>query len=329
MAETQTLRRRPLGARSGIEVTEVGIGLWPVPGSDWGPGDDDDVLDAIEAALDGGVTFFDTADIYGNGHSEELLGQAMRGRRDRFIVATKIGWDGFRDDPWSSRYDTVAKLVAGVEGSLRRLSTDHVDVIQCHIYAEEPNTPVFIEGFRKLKEQGKVRAWGVSTGELDQVQRFNEAGDCDTLQIDYSILNRIPEREILPYCQANGIGVIVRGPLAMGLLADKFSTDAAFPDDDFRQAWIDDPDQNRQFLADLDTVALLRDSVPEGDTMAQLALRFVTANPAVTTVIPGARNRRQAVSNTEAGLRPPLLPEQLAAIDSVVPPGGGRKIWPA
>ena len=110
---------------------------------------------------------------------------------------------------------------------------------------------MFIEGFRLLKEQGKVRAWGVSTSDLDLIRYFNADGDCDVLQIDYSILNRTPEAEILPYCRENGIGVIVRGPLAMGLLAGKFTREQSFPEGDFRQAWIDDPEQNRQYLEDL------------------------------------------------------------------------------
>ncbi|HLF42307.1 MAG TPA: aldo/keto reductase [Acidimicrobiia bacterium] len=310
-------------------MTQVGIGLWAVPQGDWGPGEDQDSLDAIEAALEGGVNFFDTADVYGAGHSEELLGQAMRGRRAGFVVATKIGWTGFDDVASRSQYDTVDKLVTGVDGSLRRLDTDHIDLIQCHIPTEEPNTDVFIEGFKRLKEEGKVRAWGVSTSDLAHLVRFNADGDCDALQIDYSILNRIPEREVLPYCQQNGIGVIVRGPLAMGLLTDKFSTDDTFPQGDFRRAWIEDPAQREQFLADLATVIRLREVVPEEETMSQLALRFVTTNPAVTTVIPGARNRRQAESNTAAGRRLPLSARERAAVDAIVPMGGGRKIWPA
>ena len=310
-------------------MTEIGIGLWAVPQSAWGPGDDEDSLDAIETALEGGVNFFDTADTYGGGHSEQLLGQAMRGRRSDFVVATKIGWTDFDGAAFRSQYDTVEKLIGGVEESLRRLETDYVDLIQCHIPQAEPNTGVFIEGFRRLKRDGKVLAWGVSTGDLAHLERFNADGDCDALQIDYSILNRIPENEVLPYCEANGIGVIVRGPLAMGLLADKFSTDDSFPEGDFRRAWIEDPDQHAQFVADLETVAQLREVVPPEDTMAQFALRFAITHPAVTTVIPGARNRKQAGSNTAAGRRPPLSDTQMAAVDAIVPPGGGRKIWPA
>ncbi len=183
--ENANLARRPLGARSGLEVTDVGLGLWAVAGSEWGPGDDEASLEAIEVALEAGITFFDTADVYGAGHSEELLGQAMRGRRERFVVASKIGWTGFDDATGTSKYDTVDGLVAGVEGSLRRLETDYLDVNQCHIDYPEPNTQVFIDGFRQLRESGLVRAWGVSTSDFGHLRRFNADGDCDTLQIDF------------------------------------------------------------------------------------------------------------------------------------------------
>jgi len=307
----------------------MGLGLWAVAGSEWGPVEDQGSLDAIEVALDAGITFFDTADVYGAGHSEELLGQAMAGRRDRFIVASKIGWIDFDREKDVSQYDSIDRLVAGVEGSLRRLRTEALDVIQCHINYREPNTDVFIEGFRLLKDQGKVRAWGVSTSDHDLLRYFNADGDCDVLQIDYSILNRTPEAEILPYCQEHGIGVIVRGPIAMGLLAGKFGPEHAFAEGDFRKAWIDDPEQNAQYLQDLAVVDALRPFVPEGQTMAEFALRFVRSNPAVSTVIPGARDGRQAAANAAAGLAPLLSGSERAAVDALVPPGGGRRIWPA
>ncbi len=320
---------RSLGEQSGMEVTEVGLGLWAVAGSEWGPGEDRSSLDAIEVALDAGVTFFDTADVYADGHSEELLGQAMRGRRDRFVVASKIGWIGFDREANHSQYDTVDKLIAGVEGSLRRLGTDFLDVIQCHINYLEPNTDVFIEGFRALRSSGKVRAWGVSTSDFDLLRHFNAGGDCDVLQIDYSILNRTPEQEILPYCSANGIGVIVRGPIAMGLLAGKYGAGDTFPAGDFRANWIDDPVQNEQYRRDLAVVQDLRSVVPDGQTLAEFALRFVRSNPAVSTVIPGARDGKQAAANAAAGRAALLSPDELAAVDRLVAPGRGRRIWPA
>ena len=323
------LTHRPLGSTTGITVTDLGLGLWAVAGSEWGPGDDAASLDAIEVSLDAGITFFDTADIYGDGHSEELLGRAMAGRRERFIVASKIGWNGFDQEANHSRYDTAESIVRGVETSLQRLNTDHLDVIQCHINYTEPNTDAFIEGFRELKAQGKVRAWGVSTGDIDHLRYFNAGGDCDVLQIDYSILNRIPEQEILPYCEANGIGVIVRGPLAMGLLADKFTTESSFPAGDFRVAWIEDPEQHAQYRSDLAVVDGLRPLLPEGESMAEFALRFVRSHSAVSTVIPGARDARQSAANARAGAAPLLTGTELAGVDALVPNGGGRMIWPA
>lgn len=321
--------QRRLGDSTGILVTEIGLGLWAVAGSEWGPADDRASLDAIEVALDAGVTFFDTADVYGEGHSEELLGQAMKGRRERFIVASKIGWTGFDRQENHSAYDSVDKLIAGVEGSLRRLDTDFLDVIQCHVNYREPNTDVFVEGFRALRDAGKVRAWGVSTSDFDLLRYFNASGDCDVLQIDYSILNRTPEQEILPYCAEQGIGVIVRGPIAMGLLAGKYGTDDSFPEGDFRANWISDPTQNAQYLRDLDVVERLRSVVPDGQSLAEFALRFVRSEPAVSTVIPGARDGRQSAANAAAGVAPLLSPDERAAVDQIVPPGGGRKIWPA
>lgn len=327
MPDAVTIAARPLG-KSGIDVSEIGIGLW-AQGGHWGPVDDAASLEAIETALDAGVTFYDTADVYGGGHSEEILGRAMRGRRDRFIVGTKIGWKNYDGANNRSQYDTVEKLIAGVDENLRRLNTDHIDLIQCHVFYDEPNTPVFVEGFRRMKEQGKVRAFGVSTANLDHVKTFNAHGDLDAIQIDYSILHRHPEGDVFPYCLAEGIGVIVRGPLAMGILAGKFTKDARFEGDDFRKAWIEDPEQNKQFLKDLETVERLRGLVSEGETRAQLALRFVLAHPAVSTVIPGARNRRQAEANCGTARFGPLDAETMGAIDRIVAPGGGRKIWPA
>ena len=218
------LKKRRLG-KSGIEVSEIGFGLWAAGGSEWGPTNDKDILDAIDFALDTGVNFYDTADVYGMGHSEELLGRAMAGRREQFIVASKIGWIGFNEKSRSTAYDTVAKLISGVESNLSRLNIDYIDIIQSHINFRDPTMEVFLEGFRELQKDGKVRAFGVSTSDFPYLQEFNAGGDCATLQIDYSILNRTPEADCLPYCQKNDIGVIIRGALAMGILTGKFNRD--------------------------------------------------------------------------------------------------------
>jgi len=321
-----TLESRLLG-NSGIEISVVGTGLWAVGGG-WGPVDDAKALSAIDASLEAGVNFFDTADVYGNGHSEELLGKAMRGRRDEFVVATKIGWVGYDGQNNRSQYNSVDKLIAGVEESLRRLQTDRIDLIQNHIFYREPNTDIFIKGFERLRRDGKIRAYGLSTSDFAFLKEFNSDGHCTTLQIDYSILNRTAEAEILPYCLKNRIGVIVRGALAMGILTGKFNSKTRFPEGDFRRNWHENPDERRVFLEDLGKVEVLK-SLTNGLTLPQLALRFVIDHPAVTVVIPGARTPEQAGENVKAGEIPPLTEKKHHRIDSVCPPGGGRKIWPA
>jgi aryl-alcohol dehydrogenase-like predicted oxidoreductase len=324
MIEEQNMVKRRVLGKSGIDVSEVGFGLWAAGGDFWGPTDDGVILDAIDLALERGVNFFDTADVYGGGHSEELLGKAMQGRREQFVVATKIGWQGFSDETQSSAYTTVEKLTAGVESNLQRLQTDYVDLIQSHIDFRDPTMEILLEGFRRLQREGKVRAYGVSTSDFDYLQAFNTDGGCSSLQVDYSILNRTAEQDILPYCQENGIGVIVRGALAMGILAGKFHEGTRFPEGDFRRRWHDSADEYRVFLNDLALVDRLR-PLATHCSMAQLALKFTLAYPAVTTVIPGIKDPAQASANIAAAEIEVALDE----IDAVVPPGGGRKIWPA
>jgi aryl-alcohol dehydrogenase-like predicted oxidoreductase len=324
---TQRLEERILG-KSGIAITKIGVGLWAIGGDAWGPTEDRESLNVIDAALDAGVTFFDTADVYGAGHSEELLGQAMKGRRDRFVVATKIGWQNFDGENRRTAYDTVEMLIAGVEGNLRRLQTDYVDVIQSHINFRDPTMEIFLEGFQRLQQDGKVRAYGVSTSDFEYLKSFNADGGCATLQIDYSILNRTPEADIFPYCIETGIGVIVRGPLAMGILTGKFSPDTQFVETDFRHRWQEEPEEREVYLEDLAKAEKLR-PLAKDRTMAQLALQFVLAHPAVTAAIPGAKTVRQLQDNVGAAVLPSLTPEELAQIDAITPPGSGRKIWPA
>lgn len=328
MSENKNLLNRRILGKSELEISEIGFGLWAAGGDAWGPTDDQKILDTIDFALDQDVNFFDTADVYGGGHSEELLGKAMQGRRDKFIVATKIGWLDFDGEAEQSAYTTPEKLVAGVESNLKRLNTEYIDVIQSHIDFRDPTMENFLEGFQRLKKAGKVRAYGVSTSNFEYLQAFNHDGECATLQIDYSILNRTAEENIFPYCQENNIGVIVRGGLAMGILTGKFTPETRFPEGDFRRRWHENEDEYQTFLQDLETVKKL-EPLAEGRTLAQLALQFILAHPAVSAVIPGMKNIKQARANIAAGQLDSLSHEELAKIDALVSPGGGRKIWPA
>jgi aryl-alcohol dehydrogenase-like predicted oxidoreductase len=319
--------KRVLG-KSRIEVPVVSVGLWAIGGDAWGSTEDQESLSVIDRALELGVNFFDTADVYGGGHSEKLLGRSMKGRRDQFIVATKIGWQNFDDSRECSAYDTPEKLITGVESNLTRLGTDYIDVIQYHVDFMEPSMEAVVEGFQKLQSDGKVRAYGVSTSDFEYLQAFNKDDKASTLQIDYSILHRMPENKIFPYCREHDIGVLVRGPLAMGILAGKFTAESKFPENDFRRRWHENPDEYQVFLQDLEKVERLR-PIAQGRTMAQLALQFSISDPAVTCVIPGAKTVKQLEENIAAVTLPPLTQHELEKIDDVTPKGGGRKIWPA
>lgn len=323
----QTIPKRVLG-KTKIEVPAVSVGLWAIGGDAWGPTEDQESLDVIDRALELGVNFFDTADVYGGGHSEELLGRAMKGRRDQFIVATKIGWMDFNDKTGSSAYDTPEKLIAGVETNLKRLDTDYIDLIQYHVDFQEPSLDAVLEGFQRLQSEGKIGGYGVSTSDFEYLKAFNKDGKASTLQIDYSILHRFPENEIFPYCQENDLGILVRGPLAMGILTGKFTADTTFPEGDFRQRWHENEDEYQVFLSDLAKVEELR-ALATDRSLAQLALQFAISHPAVTCVIPGAKTIKQLEENSAAGSLPALTQAELDTIDSITPPGGGRKIWPA
>lgn len=322
------IEKRQLG-KSGIEVTKIGVGLWAIGGDEWGPVEDQESLDMISAALDLGINFFDTADVYGSGHSEKLLGRAMKGRRDAFVVASKIGWVGFDRENNVSAYDSVEKLIAGVESNLKRLQTDYIDLMQSHINFREDHMEIFVEGFQKLQQQGKIRAYGVSTSDYEYLKAFNKDNQTSTLQIDYSILNRTPEKEIFPYTIEKDIGVLVRGPLAMGILTGKFNENTTFEDGDFRQNWVENEDEHQIFLNDLEKVELLKPLENKDRSLAQLAIQFVMHHPAVTVAIPGAKRISQLKENVKSALLPDFTQEELALIDSITPPGGGRKIWPA
>jgi aryl-alcohol dehydrogenase-like predicted oxidoreductase len=325
--EKDEMKTRQLG-KSNLKVTEIGLGLWAIGGAMWGPVQDNESIKTIHEALDSGITFFDTADVYGDGHSEEILGKAMHGKRDKFILATKIGWRGFDDQKKQTAYDTVTKFIEGVETNLKRLDTDYIDVLQSHINFQDPTMEIFLEGFHRLKEQGKIRAYGVSTSDFEYLKAFNQDDDCATLQIDYSMLNRTAELEIFPYCKKHNTGIIVRGALAMGILTGKFSADSRFAQGDFRNRWQENPDEKEIFLKDLEKVEKLKE-LTNGRTLAQLALQFVLAHPDISVVIPGAKSVVQLRENIKAATLTPLTQQELNFIDGLVAKGGGRKIWPA
>lgn len=313
--EGRYIEYRDLG-RTGLRVSEIGFGAWAIGGDAWGPVQDADSLAAMERALELGINLIDTADVYGEGRSESLVSKVTSGRRDEVIVSTKGGLMGHHRDPEREPvYDRPEKVMEAFEASLRRLDTDYVDVYFCHIWWDKPEeTEAFMEAFERLKRDGKVRAVGVSTNDLDHIKHFNRDGGLDVVQLDYSILNREPEREILPYLRELGMGVVVRGPLRMGILTGKFSEDTSFPEGDIRRSW----PEERWFRESLEKVERLR-PLEDGRTLGQLALLYVLNHPAVSVAIPGAKTPAQVEANAAASVRPLLSEEDLQLIQEVAP----------
>ncbi len=307
---------RKLG-KTNIEVSEIGFGAWAIGGDAWGPVEDDASIAAMQPALELGINFIDTADVYGDGHSEELVAQVIKGRREQVIVSTKGGLMGHHRDPGGTPvYDRPEKVREALENSLRRLGTDYVDVYFDHIWWDRhEETEAFIEALSQLKAEGKARAVGVSTDDFEYIKHFNRNGDLDVVQLEYSILNRKAEREILPYLQEQGIGVVVRGPLQKGLLTGKFTPDTTFPEGDVRSGW----PSEEWYRTDLGRVERLRGLENEGQTMGQLALRFVLSHPAISVAIPGGKTPEQVEENARASQRPLLSEQELRLIDEVAP----------
>jgi myo-inositol catabolism protein IolS len=307
------MQYRILG-KTGLNVSIIGMGLWAIGGDAWGPVDDENSLAAMQKAWELGVNFYDTADVYGRGRSEGLLARFLKNvPRDKIYVATKVGlWRKGSERP--NPYTDPAMIMEECEASLQRLGIDHIDVYQDHVWWDE-NTEVFAEAFLKLKQQGKIRFGGVSTNDFNYIRHFDEAmNGMDTLQIDYSILNRRPEKDALPYCLERNIGVIVRGPLAMGKLTGKFTSETTFPEGDVRRGWTS-PEHRANFIRDLEFAEKLR-FLENGRTMAQAALAYVLAHPAVSTVIPGAKTPEQVADNVGAIDRQ-LTEEEMARLRQV------------
>ncbi len=309
------MQYRKLG-KTGWDVSVVGFGAWGI-GGQWGEVDQATAEATLRAAHEAGMNFFDTADAYGvpPGLSEEIMGQVLAPVRDQIIIASKVGnWARRAGHPLA--YTSPLHVVLCCDASLHRLRTDRIDLYQCHIHdLQEPD--VFLEAFETLRKAGKIRAYGISTNHLDVVQRFNRDGGCATVQLDYSLLNREPERELLPYCKQHNIGTIIRGPLARGVAADKFTAETRFTDT-VRQGWNDGKARER-FLGELATVGKLRFLKRDGRDMARAALQFVLSHEAVSTAIPGAKSPEQARANAAAGEAGGLTRDELAKVHEVTP----------
>jgi aryl-alcohol dehydrogenase-like predicted oxidoreductase len=297
MAETRRL------GRDGPALTTVGFGAWAAGGPwffGWGPQDDEASVAAIRRTLELGVNWIDTAAVYGLGHSEEVVGRAIRGLpRDSFILATKCGRIASEGKPPRGDLRPVS-MRKEMEDSLRRLGTDHVDLYQIHWPDKDTGTPLEESWatMAALKDEGKTRWIGVSNFDVPLLQRCEAIRHVDSLQPPYSLLARDVEAEILPYCRQHGIGVIAYSPMQSGLLSGSFDPARLAPDDwRRRNPHFQEPrlSRNLAFVEALRPIAARR-----GKTVGQLVVAWTLRNPAVTAAIVGARSAAQAEANAGA-----------------------------
>ena len=289
---------KPFG-KLGWPVSAVSMGCWNI-GNQWGELDDATAWATVRASYQHGVNLFDTAESYGipGGLSEMRLGTALAGIRHNVYIVSKIGNWGKRTgaEVPKTTYDLIRLCGHAILGRLR---TDYVDVVLCH-EGDIQDPTVYLEGFEALKDEGCIRAYGISTNDLAALKRFNADGACSVVQVDYSLLNRKPEDEFLPYCQENGIAVMVRGPLAMGLLSGRYDKETKF-EDSVRTRFHQNAQEQAQYEARISKVEKLAAVVEPGEAMVQAALRFVISHPAISTVIPGSKSPAQAITNAHAG----------------------------
>ena len=299
---------RTIGA-SGISASAIGLGTWAIGGWMWGGTDEAQSIDTIRASIDEGVSLIDTAPAYGQGLSEEIVGKAIKGRRDKIVLATKLGlvWHTKKGNHFFDydgapvhRYLGADSVVYEVEQSLRRLGTDHIDHYITHW--QDPTTPVTetMEALDRLKTQGKIRSIGASNVSVDDVKAYLAAGQLDAVQQEYSMVVRDMERDLLPFCAENNVAVLSYSSLALGLLSGKIGPDRVFTGDDQRK------DNPRFSLANRRKVAALMEAIrpiaeAHGASEAQVVIAWTLQQPGITFSLCGARSPQQARENAQAG----------------------------
>jgi myo-inositol catabolism protein IolS len=301
------MEHRRLGS-SPVSVSEIGLGTWGMSGAFWGAADDAESIRVIHRALELGVTLIDTAEAYGAGHSEEVLGQALAGRRERAVIATKAAPNHL--DP--------EDMEAALEDSLRRLRTDHVEVY--FIHWPNPKFPIgaTMERLERLRAKGRIQAIGVSNFGPKEMDQARQHGTVDVLQPPYNMLWREVEAETLPYCRQHNIGVIPYSGLAQGLLTGTLSRDTQFAEGDQRRTTV--LFQPGTYEHALDAVDGLRPIAAKyGKTVAQLSIQWLTSRPGVSSPLLGARTVGEMEENAgSVGWK--IAPEDVAAIDRLTSP---------
>ncbi len=313
---------RPLG-KTGRKVGEIGLGTWQL-GANWGDVTEEDALATLQAAVAGGVTFLDTADVYGAGRSETIIGEFLAehcDEPDELFVATKLGRGS--EPGWPENF-TRAAVRQHTEDSLERLGVDALDLTQLHcVPTEELKKGALFDWLDELKDEGKIKAYGASVESMEEALYCIDDGRVASLQIIFNVLRQKPITALFEKAKAANVGLIVRLPLNSGLLGGKMSKYTTFAADDHRnfnrdgQAFnVGETFGGLPFETGLEIIEELRPLVPEGYTMAEFALRWILDHDAVSVVIPGARSPEQVKANLAAAALEPLsaeLHEKLAA----------------
>lgn len=300
------METRKLGSE-GPEVSAVGFGAWAAGGSGWGDVDDRDTVAAIRRSIDLGASFVDTAEVYGGGHSEEIVGEAIRGvPRDGVFLATKVSGSDL----------SPQAIKRAIDGSLKRLAVDHVDLYQMHWPDVATDVHDSMRALDDLVRDGKIRYVGASNFDVPLMSACLEVRHLDSLQPPLDMLKRDIEAEILPFCLEHGIGVVVYSPMAKGLLTGKYTAADSFPPGDVRAQ--DPRFQGENFQRNLRIVEKLRPIAERhGRTLAQLAIAWTLAHPAVTVAIVGAKRPAQVDDNV-GGQGWTLTPQDMDEIDGIL-----------
>lgn len=303
---------------TGRAVSEVGLGCWQLGGADWGDVGDAEAIEILGAAAEAGVTFFDTADVYGNGRSERLIGRFLRERGSGFFVATKLGRTG---DLYPDHY-TRAGVRAATEASLRRLELDALDLTQLHCVPPEVlGRGEIFDWLRELKDEGKIHGFGASVESMDEAKTCLLQPGIESLQIIFNIFRQKPAQAIFAEAARKRVAIIVRLPLASGLLSGNLRKETKFPATDHRTYNRDGQHFNvgetfagLPYEKGVELAETLKQYVPEGFSMAQMAQRWILDHEEVTVIIPGASRPQQARSNAAVSNLPALGPETHEAL---------------
>jgi len=322
--------KRRLG-HSAIEVSAMGLGCWAIGGAwswgdvpvGWGETDDKESIRAIRAAIDLGVSFFDTADVYGCGRSERVLGKAIAGRADEIVVATKFG-NVFDEETrsWTGEDISPAHIREACQASLKRLGLDRIDLYQLHIWSlPQAQAEVVAETLEQLVAEGLIRAFGWSTDDLPCARLFAAKPGCVSIQNDLNVFK--DASEILAICDEHDLASINRAPLAMGILSGKFGPDSKLPENDVRgqlgPEWVQFFKDGRPVPELLEKVDALREALSSnGRTLVQGALAWIWARSERTIPIPGFKSVKQAEENARALEFGPLTPAQMSQVAEIL-----------